>query len=90
MTPEMTLENWIVNGLILIVGWIIIHFLKQMVSKVNSMHDFMVKTKETHYGVIRDIKRIDSDITKLETQVEKRLGEINEKVDKLLISHLKD
>jgi uncharacterized protein YoxC len=90
MDANMTMADGFINGGILVALWIISYFLKQNVKKINEMHDFMITSKVSHSSVIRDIQRIDKDITKLEMQVNEKLSDLNDKVDTLLINAAKN
>lgn len=57
---------------------LVANYLWQLITKINQVYDFTLQYKERHDTLERDMKRIEGDLSK-------QLGDLSEKVDRLIL-----
>jgi len=78
--------NLILAGVLYVVG----HYCFQLVTKINAVHEYMISAMEVKNGMEKDIKRLDHEVQKLDTDLKEQIKQLDHKFDRVIAEMKQD
>lgn len=81
ITLGSSIGEMILNLILAGVLWILANYCYQLVTKINTVHEFTLTHAERHKSLEHEIARIDGDVKALEGDLKKQIEGLEEKLD---------
>ena len=83
-TLGSTLPEMLLNLLLAAVLWVIGHYCFQLVTKINAVHEYMIKSIANSDSIDKDIKRIEHETEISKNELRQQIENLDKKFDRII------